>query len=87
MDFQHELDSRNDSNSYEETDRQNMNEAKDQSIYKKSSKMRSLVFFMSSRASQHTTEMTEKQQKLNKRRKSRRKRTKEESKWETETVT
>lgn len=54
---------------------------------KKSRKMRSLGFFMSSRAGQHRTEMTEKQKRLNKGMKSRRKRIKEESTWETETVT
>lgn len=30
--FQHEVDSRDHSNSYEETDRQNMNESRDQSM-------------------------------------------------------
>lgn len=30
--FQHEVDSRDDSNSYEETDGQNINETRDQSV-------------------------------------------------------
>lgn len=42
---------------------------------------------MSGRAGQHRTEMTEKQKRLNKGMKSKRKRIREESKWETETVT